>query len=368
MGKTIAVLSGGGMKGMAHIGVLRALGEFGIEVDEYIGTSMGSLIAAAAAGGMQYEQMRETALSIRKSDFFPTKLGFMRQIWNNLVGNGADGCGGVFSIQNYHDFVERVLPVDDFKQLPKRLFVNAVNIRSSANVFWGLPGLDNIPVHEAVVSSCSLPAIFPPRIINSEAYVDGGVGDNLPIRMAEFREADLIIAVTLGFRGGPGGKYTSTGMRGFMGGFKEILSAAVRQGSITVRDKIEASLHFTSTPMIVIDVDVSEFEMLDFSQVEKVIERGHRVATEILSSNPEVMDRVPSNGNGYGSSGRHFSKAKFVMDIDRCIGCGLCVFTCPYDIFRVDNSRAELVVTNADRCTQDKSCANNCPAGVIKVL
>lgn len=365
MGKTIAVLSGGGMKGMAHIGVLQALEEFGIEIDEFVGTSMGSLISAAAAACMPLDEMAARARSVRRADFFPSPWGIARQIWVNLRGRGAEGCGGIFSISRYHDFVERVLPIDEFAKLPKPLFVNAVNIRSSANVFWGLPGLDTIPVHEAVVASCSLPGIFPPREIGGEFYVDGGVGDNLPISMAEFRGADLIIAVTLGFRAG--GSYQRVDMRGLFGGFTEILSAVARMTTISIRNKIQSSLHFCRTPLVLIEIDVGDVNMFDFSNVDQLIGQGRRVAREVLASHPHVLRMMRSRDPRRWAE-RHFSQAKFILDLDRCVGCTLCVMTCPYEIFRMDDGRAQLVVTNTDRCTQDQACANNCPTQVIKVL
>lgn len=367
MGKTIAVLCGGGLKGMAHIGVLRALRDIGIEVDEFIGTSMGSLIAAAGACGMSVEEMTEAACSVRRRDFLPSAWGFLRQVWKNSLGTGGEDCGGLLSIRNYHDFVQRVLPIDDFRKLTKPLFVNAVNIRSSANVFWGLPGLDDIPIHEAIVSSCSMPGIFPAREIKGERYVDGGVGDNLPISLAELRGASLIVAVTLGFRGAGSGVQGGR-PRGLWGGFREISAAIMRQSAIAIRDKIEASLHFCKTPLVLVEVDLSDHEMLDFSGIDRVIERGHRVAMETLRAHPAILRELHSREPGSHPAPRPFSKAKFILELEHCIGCGLCVLACPYEIFRMNGARAELVVVNTDRCQQDRACENNCPADVIKVL
>ena len=68
-GKKIAVvLGGGGMKGLAHIGALKALHRHGIVPDEYIGTSVGSFIAAMAAGGLSPDQIEDIGLSIRRED------------------------------------------------------------------------------------------------------------------------------------------------------------------------------------------------------------------------------------------------------------------------------------------------------------
>jgi predicted acylesterase/phospholipase RssA/NAD-dependent dihydropyrimidine dehydrogenase PreA subunit len=213
-----------------------------------------------------------------------------------------------------------------------------------------------------------MPGIFPPRVVRGEQYVDGGVGDNLPISMAEFRKADLIIAVTLGFRGAATGQQRAR-LRGAFGGFKEIIGSIVRQSSISIRDKVESSLHFCRTPLVLIEVDVSEHDVFDFSNIGRLVERGHRVAREILESNPAILNKARSNGNAPSRwQEHHFSKAKFALDMARCIGCGLCVLACPYDIFRMNGPRAQLIVSNADRCTQDKACQNNCPAEVIKVL
>src|SRR5689334_24350773 len=82
-GKRVAlVLGGGGMKGFAHIGVLRALEERGIKPSVYAGTSIGALIASAAAGGLAVDDMAERARALRKRDLF--RLNRLGMVLNRL--------------------------------------------------------------------------------------------------------------------------------------------------------------------------------------------------------------------------------------------------------------------------------------------
>jgi NTE family protein len=71
-----------------------------------------------------------------------------------------------------------------FRDLPRQLLVNTVDLNSGAQVLWGLPGLDDVRVADAVFASCALPGILPPRLIRGRYYVDGAVVENLPLRIA----------------------------------------------------------------------------------------------------------------------------------------------------------------------------------------
>ena len=71
-----------------------------------------------------------------------------------------------------------------FRDLKRRLLVNTTDLHSGMQVMWGLPGLLDARVADAVAASCALPGIFPPREIDGRAYVDGAVVENLPVRLA----------------------------------------------------------------------------------------------------------------------------------------------------------------------------------------
>src|SRR5436190_2615913 len=73
---TVLVLGGGGMRGMAHVGVLKALARLGIQYDAIVGTSIGALIGALAAGGVPLRRMEEIVSNLQREDYF--KLNFVK--------------------------------------------------------------------------------------------------------------------------------------------------------------------------------------------------------------------------------------------------------------------------------------------------
>jgi NTE family protein len=124
--KVTLVLGGGGMKGLAHIGVLKALRAWGIEPDEYVGTSVGSFIAALAAGGMPIDDIEDVALGIEKEDILDSN-------WLSLLWKRG-GSRSLYRGRAIHDFIRRTLPVDRFEDLQKPLYMTAVNLTRGEEV------------------------------------------------------------------------------------------------------------------------------------------------------------------------------------------------------------------------------------------
>jgi len=154
LGKVTIVLSGGGLRGMAHVGALKAIRALDIPVHEYIGTSMGSLVCALAAGGMDIEGMERLALDLKSEDILDLRL--LHFIRKRLRARSF------YEGERLHRYIERVLPIDSFKLLDKPLLVNAVELSRGEEVYWGTEEADDIPVHEAVYGSCALPGVFLP--------------------------------------------------------------------------------------------------------------------------------------------------------------------------------------------------------------
>src|SRR5881398_2766913 len=120
-GKRVAlVLGGGGMKGFAHIGVLRALEERGIKPSVYAGTSIGALIAAAAVGRMPVEEMARRAESLRRRDLF--RINHFGMLLERMRSPA------IYLEEPLRDLVSSVVPTGTFEELTIPLHVNTVDI------------------------------------------------------------------------------------------------------------------------------------------------------------------------------------------------------------------------------------------------
>lgn len=171
-GKTIGlVLSGGGVRGMAHIGLIKAMREHGIEAGMVAGTSIGALVGALYANGNSVESMlnffRETPL-FQYSFFAINKPGFI-------------------DTERYINIFKVFFPEDDFVKLKKPLFVVATDL---------LSGYEKV-FHEGelirpLLASAALPPVFSPVDIGGILYADGGIMNNFPKEYLENRMEFII--------------------------------------------------------------------------------------------------------------------------------------------------------------------------------
>ena len=171
------VLSGGGALGYAHIGVLQALEEHGIEVDCIAGSSMGALVGAMYAGGMNSQEIYNLVLKEKYNDR------------RRILGSTGTRRLGFASLKNVRKTLQQQLP-ESFDSLPRRYFVCVTDITDS-NVKIISHGHHLI---DYVLASASIPAVFEAIEIEGHYYVDGGVLNNLPAQEIR-KECDLLIGV-----------------------------------------------------------------------------------------------------------------------------------------------------------------------------
>ena len=166
------VLSGGGARGVAHIGVIKALLELGVKIDMVSGTSAGAIVGALYAKGLNPEEIlgAVSQLSLLKS---------VRPAW---------AWSGLLTMDGLNTLLHKHIPENDFKALKIPLTVAATEVRLGQVHYFSEGEL--IP---AIISSCSIPAVFNPVSFNNHLYVDGGLLDNLPVRPIK-EKCDFIIA------------------------------------------------------------------------------------------------------------------------------------------------------------------------------
>ncbi|WP_421808531.1 patatin-like phospholipase family protein [Flagellimonas sp.] len=200
------VLSGGGAKGLAHIGVLKVIEEAGIKVDYIGGTSMGAIVGALYASGYSAAQLdsifRSTDFTDLIQDNVPrsAKTFYEKEDseryalslpFENFKVSFPQAISGGQNIYNLLvQLLYQVKDVEDFKKLPIPFVCIATNVETGEEIV-----LDNGYLPEAIVASGTFPSLFEPAEIDGQILIDGGVVNNYPIGQVREMGADLIIGV-----------------------------------------------------------------------------------------------------------------------------------------------------------------------------
>ena len=181
-------LGSGGLKGMAHVGVLRALEEAEIRPTFYAGSSAGALVAAAAAHGIALAEMVSLAERLRRRSLF--RIDFL-----GLLRHGLR-TPALYRSAPLRALCDELFGETTFRQLRTPLVVSSVDVGTSAPLWWGMEGLSDVRVADAVYASCAMPGLLPPGLVSGRICMDGGVLDPMALR-AVAPLADLVIAVVL---------------------------------------------------------------------------------------------------------------------------------------------------------------------------
>ena len=336
------VLGGGGMKGLAHIGVLQALTDRELMPTCVIGSSVGALIGAAWAAGRSPEVLRELAIKLRRKDIFVVAhadMAFKRM-----------RSPALFRREPFDQLIEALVGDITFQDLKRRLIVNTVDINSGMQVFWGLPGLDDVRVADAVFASCAMPGYLPPREIRGRYYFDGATVDNLSVATARTLGIDLVLAVDVSassaFR-------EDTQEEGFPAVF-------ARATEIAMQTTLELRLHtWTTPPIYFLHPRVEHISPFSFDNLRELVDEGYRDANAALSQPAEWP--VPSDEGV-------FPKRRVLVrvDRDRCIGCGACLVHGPRGMFVLDE-QGKAVVTKPEQVWSpiDGGMIRHCPTYAI---
>jgi NTE family protein len=175
-------LSGGAARGIAHVGVLRALAENQIPIDAIAGASAGALIGGCYASGLPIEQLEQMARTFRWRQ--TARLSFSRL--------------GLQSNARMEKFLRKHLPVTRFEDLKIPLAIMVTDLLKGESIVFRDTG--DVPF--AIRASCCVPALYAPvRDREGRYLIDGGIVKNLPITETRDLGADFVIAVDVNFEG-----------------------------------------------------------------------------------------------------------------------------------------------------------------------
>ena len=333
------VLGGGGMKGFAHIGVMKALEERGIVPTTYAGTSIGAMLAAARVGGITPDELAMRAQTLRRRDLF--RINHFGMLMDRMRSPS------IYLEEPLRDLCRAVVPRGKFSDLSMPLLVNTVDLERGAPVIWGSPGLQDVYVQDAVYASCALPGYFPPGEVGKRLCVDGGVIDNLPVGIASL-SADIIIAVDVG----------STDLRPITDAMALGFANIYMRAATTMMHALQQFplTHWEGPPMVLIRPRCGE-DWLSFTNIPETIREGHRAAHKAL----EDIDAF------YDQPGGVYPRRRFEIEVDRdkCIGCGLCVSLAPNLMGMGNDGKAYTRTRTADWSPADGDFVRYCPTSAI---
>lgn len=271
--RVVLVLGGGGVKGLTHVGAWRAVLEAGVEVAAVVGTSIGALVGALIAGGAEYDRLASQARALQKTDI--VTLNRWAMLFNGIRQPS------VFRADTFEDYIGRVLPVRTFDELVVPLAINAVDLETGREEWFGAGGRTDVPLASAVYASCALPVFYPPALIEGRHYVDGGILNALAVERAVLLGADRIIAVDVA--AGAVKDSLDTVSRGMVAIHHRVMQI---MGYARKREKLDG---WTGPELVYIRPDLDAYSTFDFGSTEYFLAEGYRATREALDGRQRVQ-------------------------------------------------------------------------------
>lgn len=281
--KTALVLSGGGARGFAHIGALKALEELHVKVDILTATSMGAMVGGGYAAGYSADEIRDITLGVNWEKMFATRAERPELTWrrkaDDLAGLGAGEIGvslkgltfpsGVVPTQELDIFLARVTRpvsyVDDLSHLAIPYACIATDLVTGRRVVLS----DHVTLAQAMRASMSIPGAFAPVPLGDALLVDGGLTDNLPVGEARRLGATRVIAINVG---------TPLLERKKLDNVIGVMGQVI---NILTEQNVQASLASLKTTDLLITPKLEAYTSGDFAKSEDIMRVGYEAVMAV---------------------------------------------------------------------------------------
>jgi NTE family protein len=272
------VLSGGGAKGLAHIGVLKVIDSLNIKIDYITGTSMGAIVGGLYASGYNANQLETIFSNIDVDallqDYTPREAKSFYEKRNDEIyaltlpfnkfklGLPSGLSKGLYNFNLISLLTQHVSNVRDFNQLPIPFLCIATDAETGEKMV-----LDKGILAQCMVASGALPTLYSPVEINGRLLIDGGVIDNYPVEELLAKGVDIVIGVDV-----QDGLKTRNELKG-------VTSLLAQINNFSMIEKMEGKQKATN---IYIKPDIKGYSVVDFEKGNEIIVKGKEKALEFV--------------------------------------------------------------------------------------
>jgi NTE family protein len=283
------VFSGGGIRGSAHIGVLKALNEASIKPQFISGTSAGSIVAGLYAYGYSPDEISMIAQKISKKYYDVDYPGIFSSLLN-LIFSGEPMISGLVRGDYLENLFYRLTKGIIIKDVKIPLAITAVDINNTnVIIFTSIPGgvlcrndskfneykfIYDVALYEAIRASIAIPGIFKPKIIKRMRLVDGGIRANLPVEIVRMMGARKVIAVNLGYSGFPVPQVDN------------IVEISLQSIDLMIYQITRPSIQSAD---IIISPNINYVKHNDTGRIEEIVKSGYMAAKEAMPYIKELL-------------------------------------------------------------------------------
>lgn len=275
-------LAGGGVKGAAHIGVLKAIEEEKLEYDYITGTSSGSIVASLNAMGYNsdeiYKLFKKYSKKIKCVDFKNAMKFLIGVITKQTII--IDGLNSGETIEKVVCEAAREKGICNISQIKKNLIIPSVDLNSGGLYIFSniekrksfsddIKYINNINIGKAVRASCSYPGVFSPCKYNDIQLIDGGIRENLPWKTAKMNGADKVFCIK--FENQKEEKCN-----------KNIIDIVSRSINILCH---ELSNYEMEGADYLLTIKTDNISLLDYSKIDELYELGYKEGKKFLQKN-----------------------------------------------------------------------------------
>jgi NTE family protein len=247
-------LSGGGARGIAHLGALKAFDEWGIKPSMISGVSSGAIVGALYAAGLEPEFIIDTLIN--------SKLHrYLRPAWSRF---------GFLNIEKFIKLYQLYLPVKTFEELKIKLFISATDLKEGKTIYF-----HEGPILRPILASSCIPVLFNPVSIGDRQYIDGGMLNNLPVEPL-LGHTDFIFGINC----------NPTNKQFRVEGMKSVMERTFHlMLSINVKERIKyCDIYIEPTGL-------SNFTIFDIKNARAIYKIGYEQTIEMLKSQEELLKK-----------------------------------------------------------------------------